>query len=224
MAGQVAVAGFDSRASGGWQMFQVCLGGHLLGGAGRVACQDRGQLVGDPGVGLSSPGLVEGMGSGPDVLGDVHEVQQHVHGDAASQGLGADQVTAPGGTSTTSSADQYTYVTPYTFTGFLPPVLNPPFINPRIAGLVTPVPFALGGNKGLGIIAAGYPTTQPLNCRTGAPIGPATPTTGSLIYLPLLHVYTYQWHTPTTDQGTCQKFTLQLTNGSTHTATFSFPL
>ncbi|MFJ7148936.1 hypothetical protein ACIQVT_12140 [Streptomyces sp. NPDC100445] len=35
---------------------------------------------------------MEGVGGGPDVIGDVHEVQQHVDRDAASGGLGADQV------------------------------------------------------------------------------------------------------------------------------------
>ncbi|WP_182449822.1 IPT/TIG domain-containing protein [Streptacidiphilus sp. P02-A3a] len=130
------------------------------------------------------------------------------------------RVTTVGGTSATSSADHYTYVTPFTFTGFLLPVLNPPFLNPRVAGLPVPVPFSLHGNKGLGVTAAGSPTSQPVNCATHAPTG--TPTATTLTYIPLLGIYTYNWKTPTTYHGTCQQFTLTLTDRSTHTAYFAF--
>jgi hypothetical protein len=131
-------------------------------------------------------------------------------------------VTTPGGTSTTTSADHYTYVTPFTFTGFLLPVVNPPFVNARIPGLPVAVPFSLHGNKGLGVIAAGSPTSQPVNCLTHAPTGSSTTATGSLTYTPLLGIYAYIWKTPVSFHGTCQQFTLTLTDGSTHTAYFAF--
>jgi YVTN family beta-propeller protein len=133
------------------------------------------------------------------------------------------QVTTPGGTSATSPADHYTYLTPFTFTGFLLPVLNPPFVNRRIAGRDSFMRFTLGGNKGLAVIAAGYPTTQQVRCRTLVPTGrPAPAASDGFTYTPLTRVYDYAWNTPAAFRGTCQKFTLTLTDGSTHTAYFAF--
>lgn len=57
-------------------------------------------------------------------------------------------ITTPGGTSSAIGADQYTYVTPFTFIGFLLPVLNPPFTNLGLHGLNIFMNFTLGGNKG----------------------------------------------------------------------------
>jgi IPT/TIG domain len=142
---------------------------------------------------------------------------------AESAGTVDTTATTPGGTSVTSSADQYTYVTPFTFTGFLLPVLDPPFTNFRIPGLDIFMNFSLGGNKGTGVIAAVYPTTQQINCWTHAPIGsPAAATSAGFTYDPLLGVYDYAWTTPVSFLGTCQQFTLKLTDGSTHSAYFSF--
>lgn len=59
---------------------------------GSLACEDRGETVGGPCLGFGGAGFVEGVGGGPDVLGDVHEVQQDVDRDAAAGGLGTDQV------------------------------------------------------------------------------------------------------------------------------------
>ncbi|HEY6789048.1 MAG TPA: PxKF domain-containing protein [Trebonia sp.] len=82
------------------------------------------------------------------------------------------RVTSPAGTSPVSSADKYAYVVPFRFAGFFLPVLNPPAVNLRIAGLPVNMGFALGGNKGLNVIAAGYPQVQQDSCTTGAPTGP----------------------------------------------------
>jgi hypothetical protein len=90
--GQVAVAGADSLAPGSREVFPLGLGGQLGGDAGGVACEDRGQVVGCPGFGLGGARFVEGVGGGPHVLDDVHEVQQDVDGDAAAASLRCDQV------------------------------------------------------------------------------------------------------------------------------------
>jgi hypothetical protein len=138
------------------------------------------------------------------------------------------KATTVGGTSATSTADKYTYVytyvAPYPFTGFLFPIHNPPTINPAIAGLPAPMGFSLGGNKGRGVITAGSPTSQQVNCTTGAPTGPATPTTTvanvGLVYIPLNGTYLYAWQTLPAWHDTCRVFTMKLNDFTSHTAEF----
>ena len=99
-------------------------------------------------------------------------------------------------------------------------------VNFSIAGLPVNLGFALGGNKGLTVIAAGYPQVQRTSCATGAPIGSpqaaATVANVGLVYIPLTGTYLYAWQTSAAWHGTCQTFTLKLTDGSTHTAKFHF--
>jgi hypothetical protein len=61
-------------------------------------------------------------------------------------------VTTPAGTSATVAADQYSYI--YPFSCFLVPVSGPPTENMVHAGQAIPIQFSLGGNYGLGILAA----------------------------------------------------------------------
>jgi IPT/TIG domain len=133
------------------------------------------------------------------------------------------QVTTAGGTSAASPADQYTYVTPFAFTGFFAPVRNPPAVNLRSAGQDVLLSFGLGGNQGLRVISDGSPTVQRVNCHTGAPLGPAAPAASDgFAYDRLTGRYVYQWQTSRRFAGTCQDFILRLTDGSTHTADFAF--
>jgi hypothetical protein len=133
-------------------------------------------------------------------------------------------VTSPTGTSGTSSADRYTYA--YAFSGFLPPVANPPAVNAARAGHSVSVQFSLGGNYGTAILAPGYPAVQQVNCNTGTPIGPSTPagTAGNsgLQYNKAVGTYTFTWKTTKAFAGTCQVFTLGLNDGTFHTANFQF--
>ncbi len=55
------------------------------------------------------------------------------------------------------------------FSGFFPPVANPPTVNIAKAGSAIPVKFSLGGNRGLAIFAAGYPRVVTTVCATGVP-------------------------------------------------------
>ena len=55
------------------------------------------------------------------------------------------------------------------FSGFFPPVANPPTVNIAKAGSAIPVKFSLGGNRGLAIFAAGYPRVVTTVCGTGVP-------------------------------------------------------
>ena len=114
----------------------------------------------------------------------------------------------------------------YPFTGFFSPVDNPPTINVVEADQAIPIQFSLGSNLGLNIIAAGYPTAQQVSCATGVPVntGTETDTAGNsgLQYDAGTDTYTYVWKTSKASAGTCQVFTLGLTDGTFHTADFQY--
>lgn len=143
---------------------------------------------------------------------------------AANVGTVDVTVTTPAGTSATSPADHYNYL--YAFTGFQAPVANPPVLNQVNRGQAIPIKFSLGGDFGLGILAAGSPTATQINCASGVPVntGTLTDTAGGsgLQYNSSTGSYTYVWKTSKAWTGTCQQFTLTLTDGSSHTANFQF--
>jgi len=130
-------------------------------------------------------------------------------------------VTTANGTSAVTSADQFTYT--YVFTGFFPPVDNPPTVNRVNAGSTVPVKFSLGGgNQESGVFAAGSPATQQYECTTGTPIGTPQPTAGTLEHDPSTSRYHYNWTTENAWAGTCRRLIITLVDGSTHTANFQF--
>jgi uncharacterized membrane protein len=114
----------------------------------------------------------------------------------------------------------------FAFSGFFQPVDNRPTRNITKAGSAVPIKFALGGNQGLGILAAGYPVSQAISCDTGAPSDTLeeTSTAGAsgLTYDAASGRYTYVWKTQKTWSGTCKRFVLKLIDGSEHTADFGF--
>lgn len=114
----------------------------------------------------------------------------------------------------------------FKFSGFFSPVENPPVLNAVKAGSGVPIKFSLNGNKGLGIIASGFPVSQTIVCDTSAPVDPVqgTVTAGSssLTYDPTTDQYIYVWKTNSTWQGTCRQFTLKLVDGTVHQALFEF--
>jgi probable HAF family extracellular repeat protein len=116
--------------------------------------------------------------------------------------------------------------TPFAFTGFFPPISNPPVLNEVKAGQAIPVKFSLHGNQGLNIFATGYPKSQEVLCDTDAPLNDvqATNTAGgsSLTYDPSTDQYTYTWKTDKSWGGTCRQLIVQLTDGTTHVANFHF--
>jgi hypothetical protein len=119
-------------------------------------------------------------------------------------------------------------VTPlaYPFSGFFQPVDNPPTVNTVKAGSAIPIKFSLGGDRGLAIFAPGSPTSRPVSCSTSAPVDSIEQTTtagtSSLSYDPITQQYTYVWKTDKAWAKTCRVFTFTLTDGTTHTANFSF--
>jgi hypothetical protein len=110
------------------------------------------------------------------------------------------------------------------FTGFFPPIANSPALNAATAGSAVPIKFSLGGDRGLGIFADGYPASVQVNCTTGAPIGspePTSPAGGSgLQFDPLTNQYTYVWKTDKGWSGTCRELQVLLVDGTMHTARF----
>jgi VCBS repeat-containing protein len=113
----------------------------------------------------------------------------------------------------------------YPFTGFFQPVENEPILNQVNAGQSIPIKFSLNGNRGLNIIAAGFPQSQLIICASGAPVYDIEQTTtanAGLVYDPITDRYNYVWKTLKSWAGTCRKFTLLLTDGTIHVAIFKF--
>ena len=114
----------------------------------------------------------------------------------------------------------------YNFAGFFPPVANLPALNLVQAGRAIPVKFSLSGDKGLGIFAAGSPSSGPIACNSSDPatVLEETVTAGgsSLSYNPTTDQYNYVWKTEQAWAGTCRQLVLQLNDGSIHRANFKF--
>jgi arabinogalactan endo-1,4-beta-galactosidase len=114
----------------------------------------------------------------------------------------------------------------YSFSGFQPPVANALELNPENAGQVIPIRFSLGSDLGPSVLVPSYPTVNAVDCTSKAPVGPAIPIgmskTGGLSYDSSTNTYTYVWNTDRRMAGTCQRFTLLLTDGSDHFAYFQF--
>lgn len=124
-----------------------------------------------------------------------------------------------------SNVATVTLAVSYPFAGFFPPVDNPPTLNQVNAGQGIPIKFSLGGDRGLGILAAGSPVSQQIDCPSGAPIDDIEQTTTSpsgLTYDASSDRYTYVWKTESAWSGTCRQFTLRLADGTDHLARFTF--
>jgi DNA-binding beta-propeller fold protein YncE len=133
--------------------------------------------------------------------------------------------TADDGAGHTSNCS-FTVTVQYNFAGFFPPVANLPALNVVQAGRGVPVKFSLSGNKGLGIFAAGSPSSGPIVCNSSDPatLLEETVTAGgsSLSYDPVTDQYIYVWKTEPAWAGTCRQLVVQLNDGSIHRANFKF--
>ena len=78
-----------------------------------------------------------------------------------------------GGVGSASSHPQVIWA----FTGFFSPVDNPPALNTMKAGAAVPVKFGLGGDQGLAVFAAGYPTSERIACDSSSSLDPVEETT-----------------------------------------------
>jgi hypothetical protein len=114
----------------------------------------------------------------------------------------------------------------YDFVGFFAPVDNLPTVNFATAGRAVPVKFSLGGDRGLLVFAAGFPSSRQIACDVGATISEVEETASaggsSLSYDAATDTYTYVWKTSKTWRGTCRQLTIELADGTTHSADFRF--
>lgn len=114
----------------------------------------------------------------------------------------------------------------YAFRGFFSPVNNAPTVNVAKAGSAIPVKFSLDGFQGLGIIIAGSPSSQRVNCSTSSPIDAieetATAGMSSLSYDAAQDQYSYVWKTEKAWSASCRQLVVTLDDGSVHAANFSF--
>ena len=127
---------------------------------------------------------------------------------------------------TTPSTCTFKVIVLYDFAGFFQPVDNPPVFNVVQAGRAIPVKFSLSGYKGLGIFAAGSPSSGPIACNSSDPASDLTETItaggSSLSYDPTTDRYIYVWKTDPSWAGTCRQLVVELNDGSIHRANFKF--
>ena len=140
--------------------------------------------------------------------------------------VGDVSVAVDGDETTLSPGDSQTHTVVYEFDGFFSPVDNLPTLNSAKAGSAIPVKFGLGGNHGLGIFAAGYPTSQQVTCDTSAPLDIVEETVSAsssgLSYDANADQYRYVWKTDKAWFGTCRRLTIGLDDATYHVATFKF--
>jgi Thrombospondin type 3 repeat len=114
----------------------------------------------------------------------------------------------------------------YSFAGFFAPVDNLPTVNVAKAGSAIPIKFSLGGDRGLDVLADGYPRSQQVPCDSSAPVHGIEESVNagasSLTYDGTTGRYNYVWKTEKAWARTCREFVLKLADGSTHQAMFSF--
>ena len=119
-----------------------------------------------------------------------------------------------------------TVIVVFNFTGFFPPVDNPPIQNKVTAGSAVPVKFSLAGNQGLDIFATGYPKTQSISCSSTVPGSTleetVTPGNSSLSYDANDDQYKYVWKTTKSWKGSCRQLIVKLNDGKEHKANFMF--
>ncbi len=139
------------------------------------------------------------------------------------------------GNSTTKSVQYNVY---WQFSGFLSPLGNR---NSARAGSTIPVKFTLGGDRGMGILAPGYPTSVPTSCTApssraaqakkfkkarwakGRKVRLLRPGTFSgLSFSPGNGQYHFNWTTEAEWSGTCRLLVVGFTDNTVYTAFFDF--
>ena len=113
------------------------------------------------------------------------------------------------------------------FTGFFPPIHNPPAVNKAKDGPpLPPVKFSLGADQGLDIFLPGYPATEQYTCGTTPPTTASVPAEQHgphlLKYDPNEDQYMFSWQSDKAWKNTCRVFILGLRDGSTHNILYSF--
>jgi hypothetical protein len=175
------------------------------------------QQIGELAAGASADVAWTLCGSGP----GIYLVTLHARG-----ALSGEQFTADSATRVVEVISGDAVCGGYQFSGFFPPVDNPPTINAVAGGRAIPVKFSLGGDQGLDIFASGYPASVRVTCESGVPVDAVEETRAAsasgLTYDPVADVYTYTWKTERAWRGSCRQLIVRLADGSIHRANFKF--
>ena len=113
------------------------------------------------------------------------------------------------------------------FGGFFQPVDDLPAFNTVKAGQTVPVKFSVSGDRGLAVIASGYPRSAAIACDSPALVtgtdAASTPGNSTLSYDAATDTYTFDpWKTERSWAGTCRQLVLKLADGTFHHANFRF--
>jgi serine protease AprX len=110
------------------------------------------------------------------------------------------------------------------FTGLFQPVDNLPTLNVANAGSAIPVKFSLGGDRGLAIMAAGFPASTRIDCSSSAPQDTIeqTVTAGQSSLSFGSGQYVYVWKSLSAWAGTCRELEVKLVDGTDIKAKFKF--
>jgi hypothetical protein len=110
------------------------------------------------------------------------------------------------------------------FSGFTPPVANPPKVNSANPGRAIPVTFSIAGSNATlnDVLAAGYPQSAPVSCAAPEAVTSGDPTVsvggGSTV---AGDQYNYVWKTDASWHG-CRALIVKLVDGTFHRAVFNF--
>jgi hypothetical protein len=112
----------------------------------------------------------------------------------------------------------------YPFDGFLAPLKNAPALTDWKAGDGVSVAFGLGGDRGLAVLAAGYPQSTQVDCAAPVEATAGTPTSSpqGLTFAKGQSRYHYVWSTQTAWAGSCRQLIVKLVDGTYHRANFRF--
>jgi hypothetical protein len=114
----------------------------------------------------------------------------------------------------------------YNWSGFFSPVDNLPTLNVVKGGSSVPMKFNLGGNQGMGILAAGYPKSISIPCDSTAELDAletvATAGSSGLNFDSTTNQYNYIWKTDKAWTSGCRQVEVKLIDGTSHRANFKF--
>jgi hypothetical protein len=112
----------------------------------------------------------------------------------------------------------------YKWDGFFSPVDNLPVLNVVKGGSSVPMKFNLGGNQGMGILAAGYPKSISIPCDSTAELDAletvATAGSSGLNFDSTTNQYNYIWKTDKAWTSGCRQVEVKLIDGTSHRANF----
>lgn len=113
----------------------------------------------------------------------------------------------------------------FAWAGFFPPVESAPAWNRVNSGRTIPIAFSLGGDRGPGVMAAGYPRSVRIACSGASEVGGANATVagiGPLRYDSGSDRYMFLWQSRKAWADTCRELEVRLTDGTLHRARFRF--